>query len=451
MFLLHGEAKYFDVLEQVLYNALLSGVSLSGDHFFYPNPLASMGQHSRSEWFGCACCPCNVTRLLPSIPGYIYAVRDSTVYVNLFIQNSADLTVAGTHAVIRQRSDYPWDGNVKIIVEPVSPSRFQLKLRIPGWVNGTPLPGDLYRFETMSGGHVTLRVNGAEYPLKMRDGYASIDRLWQKGDSVMFDLPMPIRRIVANDKVAADKGKVALQRGPLVYCAEGVDNPGGRVLNVVLGEKADLSIKTRKEMLGGIRTISGNASGAYLGPDGKTVELRPQKFLAIPYYAWANRGAGEMNIWFGINASGAIPLPPPTLALRSKISALHMRNSLRAVNGPYTPASSNDPAMTNFNWWPRRDTVEWIQYDFEKPETVSSAKVYWFDDRPDGGCRAPTAWRILCMQNGQWVPVKNSTPYGTEKDKFCEVTFASVTTTSVRLEVTLPKENSSGLYKWELK
>ena len=447
MFLLHGEAKYIDVLERILYNALLSGVSLSGDHFFYPNTLASMGQQSRSEWFGCACCPTNITRLLPSIPGYVYAEQGNRLYVNLFIQSTADVIVNAGHVQVSQKTDYPWSGKIEMTLAPEERQQFRLMIRIPGWAENRPIPGDLYRFEKAAPENISLRVNGEAQSLTIENGYAVIEREWKTGDEVVLDLPMPIRRVLANEKVRADQGRVALQRGPLVYCAEGVDNPGGRVLNIVLADDAALKAEYNSEMLDGIEVITGQAAGTYEQQAGGAV-ARPQKFLAIPYYAWANRGSSEMNIWFGRSAAYTLPLPLPTLASRSAISALHPKPSLTVVNNLYSPSRSNDPGMTDFDWWPRHDTTEWVEYDFAEPVSVSNSQVYWFDDRPDGDCRLPASWSIMYKSGDQWIPVKNTTEYEIAGDKLCSVSFVPVKTNSVRLQVVLPMEHSSGLYKW---
>ncbi len=327
MFLLHGDAKYFDVLERVLYNALLSGVSLSGDRFFYPNTLASMGQQSRSAWFGCACCPTNITRLLPSIPGYVYAGQGDKLYVNLFIQDSADVLVNGRHVSVRQKTDYPWDGRIDIALAPETDAHFKVLVRIPGWAVGRPIPGDLYRFQNPVPEKISVSVNNEAQSLTMDHGYAVIDREWKKGDRIRLEIPMPIERVLANEKVLADKGRVALQRGPLVYCAEGVDNREGRVLNILLGNDARLGAEFDQNLLGGVEVIKGQAEGTFENGKGG-VEERKQPFMAIPYYAWANRGSSEMNIWFGTTAATTLPEPRPTLASESTISALHPHSSL---------------------------------------------------------------------------------------------------------------------------
>jgi uncharacterized protein len=449
MFLLHGEAKYFDVLERVLYNALLSGVSLSGDHFFYPNPLASTGQHTRSEWFGCACCPCNVTRLLPSVLGYVYAVRQRNVYVNLFMQSKSEIVVDGNKVNLKQNTKYPWNGAIEIEVNPSGKQKFQLMVRIPGWVTDQPLPGDLYAFIDNQINPVTLRVNGKDSKLVMNNGYTCIEREWKQGDKVQIDLPMQIRRIVANKKVAADRNKIALQRGPIVFCAEGIDHPSGIALNLIVDNDAMLTSEFAPGLLNGVQVIKGEAKGTYRTKDG-TIEVHKQPFTAIPYYAWANRGSSEMTVWFGTTNDATIPVPQPTLASTSTISALHPRKSLSSVNSLYEPANSNDREIGNFNWWPRRDTVEWIQYDLQNEQSISQSSVYWFDDGPDGDCRIPASWRILYRNGDAWLPVKNLSPYEIEKNRYCKVTFEKISVKALRLEITLPKDHSSGIYKWEI-
>ncbi|HPT21299.1 MAG TPA: glycoside hydrolase family 127 protein, partial [Bacteroidales bacterium] len=227
LFLLHGQSKYIDVLEKTLYNSMLSGVSLSGDRFFYPNPLESNGQHERSKWFGCACCPSNVARFLPAIPGYIYAVGDKSLYVNLFISNDADINIGRKKIHITQNTNFPWDGKVWIYVNPEKIGKFSLMVRIPGWAQNEALPGGLYKFADHNDEQVKLRVNGEDFAAKISDGYAVIQREWTPGDKVEVEFPMPVRRVVADERVKDDLGKIAVQRGPLIYCMEWPDNSKG--------------------------------------------------------------------------------------------------------------------------------------------------------------------------------------------------------------------------------
>jgi hypothetical protein len=298
MFLLHGEAKYLDVLERVIYNGFLSGVSFSGDLFFYSNPLASDGQFkfnrkesaSRRPWFDCSCCPPNIARFIPSLLGYIYAYQDDRLYVNLFVGGQASVAMPGQTVVVRQETNYPWEGRVNIVVIPERAAEFTVYIRIPGWAQNQPVPSDLYQYLTESREKATLKVNGEALPLDISKGFARIRRSWQPGDAIELNLPMPVRRLLSHEKVTENSGRVALERGPMVYCAEWVDN-GGRISNIILPDDAPLQAEHRSEMLNGVTVISGKAWGLY--------EDKPQEqeFLAIPYYAWSHRGQGEMAVW----------------------------------------------------------------------------------------------------------------------------------------------------------
>jgi len=289
MFLLHGAGKYIDVMERSLYNGVLVGVSLDGRSFFYQNPLASDGGYSRKEWFGCACCPSNVVRLFGSLSGYQYAVGAQDVFVNLYIAGTAECRVNGAAVNLTQTTDYPWDGAVRITIAPEQSAEFALRLRVPGWARNEPAPSDLYRFIGDAGSPPRLAVNGLEIAAEMDDGYAVIRRLWQAGDLVELNLPMPIRRVVAHENAEADRGRVALQRGPLVYCVEHPDVPDGNVHGLMLPDDAPLQEAWREDLLGGVQVIRGQMPRASGGGE--------VEFTAIPYYAWAHRGPGEMAVW----------------------------------------------------------------------------------------------------------------------------------------------------------
>ena len=303
MFLLHGEAKYIDVLERVIYNGFLSGISLSGDKFFYPNPLASDGKHQRSPWFGCACCPTNIVRFMPSLPGYAYAYSGDIVYVNLFVGGSATIKMDNNTVRLRQETRYPWDGEVKITVEPKRSREFAIYVRIPGWAQNQPVPSDLYRYINRSEEKVTLKINDKPLALDIDKGFARIRRKWKKGDVVELSLPMPIRRVLSHENVKDNAGKAALERGPIVYCVEWPDN-GGQVTHIILPDDAELKAKYRKDKLGGVTVISGTALGVQLSKDGKSLIKDKGYFAAIPYYAWAHRGKGEMAVWLARSAEG---------------------------------------------------------------------------------------------------------------------------------------------------
>ncbi|RPJ01053.1 MAG: glycoside hydrolase family 127 protein, partial [Candidatus Aminicenantes bacterium] len=305
LFLLHGESKYMDVFERVLYNGLLSGVSLGGDRFFYQNPLESGGGYGRSPWFEVACCPPNMTRFLPSLPGYVYALKDDTVFVNLFIAGTGKIPIPGRPVILTQETRYPWDGHITLILSLEAPGPFELALRVPGWSRGEAMPAGLYKFLDSHDEAPVLQVNGETVPLEVRDGYARIRRDWKDCDTVELTLPMPVRRVIANEAVAEDRGRAALQRGPIVYAAEGVDN-GDRVFDLVLPDPAALGVEFRSDLLDGVMIVSGTALALSKGADGKTVETaRP--FLAVPYYAWANRGPGQMLVWLPRTAAAVRP------------------------------------------------------------------------------------------------------------------------------------------------
>jgi DUF1680 family protein len=293
MFLLHKDAKYMDVLERTLYNAVIVGVSLEGDKFFYPNPLASDGKFRfnkgaacRQSWFGTACCPGNIARFIPSIPGYIYANTGDAIYVNLFVTSEADIGLRDNTVHIQQKTGYPWEGKIQVKVFPSQEGEFSLFVRIPGWARNRPVPGDLYKYLESYGEKPTLAVNGKSVPLDPVNGYASIRRIWKKGDLVLLDLPMPVHRVQSHPNVVENSGRIALERGPLVYCVEGIDH-GGEALSLVLPEDAEVYVEYDPDLLGGLVTIKGKVRR-----NGNLQELK-----AIPYYAWSHRGVGEMAVW----------------------------------------------------------------------------------------------------------------------------------------------------------
>ncbi len=290
MFQLHGDAKYIDVLERSLYNGFLPGIAFSGDRFFYVNPLEFDGKYEfnrdnslvRMPWFNCSCCPTNVVRVFPSLGGYLYAQTDDRLYVNLFMGSQTTVELGGNSVQLTQETNYPWDGVIKLTVEPTAPTKFTLCLRVPGWAQGQPVPSDLYFYSDDAVAPTTLTVNGEAIALTLHQGYATITRTWHAGDVVVLDLPMPVRRVECHPAVSDNVGKVALERGPLVYCAEGVDNDG-RVLNKVLTHATEFTTQLLPDLLQGVVVIRAEQPAGDL--------------TFIPYYAWAHRGVGEMTIW----------------------------------------------------------------------------------------------------------------------------------------------------------
>lgn len=306
LFLLHGNAKYFDVLERTLYNGLISGVSLDGGSFFYPNPLASDGGYSRKPWFGCACCPSNISRFIPSLPGYVYAVKDRQVYVNLFLSNRAELKVNDKKVVLEQETSYPWKGDIRLkVLQGNQP--FGMNVRIPGWVRGSVLPSDLYAYADHQQPAYRVMVNGQEVEGELHNGYLTIDRKWKKNDVVEIHFDMLPRLVKANEKVAADRGRVAVERGPVVYCAEWPDNDFN-VHTLLMNRRPELRVVERPELLYGLNQIVTDAQALSYDKAGK-LAVKDVKLTLIPYYAWAHRGEGDMEVWLPmeVNATSAQP------------------------------------------------------------------------------------------------------------------------------------------------
>jgi DUF1680 family protein len=291
MFLLEGDAKYIDILEQILYNGYLSGVSLSGDRFFYQNPLESDGSRERSVYFEVACCPANVSRLMAQLPALVYAESRDALYVNLFVSSRATIKIGNRSIRIVQETRYPWDGLVKIELDTDRPAEFSLRIRIPGWARNELIASDLYRFASLNDERPQITINGRAAAINLDRGFAQIRRVWKRGDTIELRLPMPARRALAHEGIQDDRGKAALMRGPLVYCVEAIDN-GGRVDDISLPLDAPLSHQFRRDLLGGVEVITAKAM-----IKSETGESRPRDLVAIPYYAWANRGKGEMAVW----------------------------------------------------------------------------------------------------------------------------------------------------------
>jgi DUF1680 family protein len=472
LFLLHGDAKYIDIMERTLFNGLISGVSLDGKTFFYPNPLESNGQHARSEWFGVACCPGNITRFMASVPGYLYATRGNAIYVNLYAGGTADITTPGGEVKIVQETRYPWDGAVRMTLAPARQRRFAVNLRIPGWARNEVVPSDLYRFLDAVDTPVTVKVNGTAVRATPEQGYIAIDRTWQAGDIIELDIPMPVRRVIAHPNVEADRDRVALQRGPIVFAAEWVDNPNGKTRNIVLPDTNRLRTEFRSDLLNGVQVITGRSFGLAKTESG-AITKSEQDFMAIPYATWANRGRGQMNVWLARTDAAARPTPFPTVATSSTVvastPAQGRGKNVRPIIDGEEPANSAE-AGSYFDWWPvqgwteacdqpagqgqRRQCSkgEWIEMTFAQPSTVSQTEIYWFDDEANrGGVRVPASWRLLYKDGEGWKPVETADAFATAKDAWNRVTFKPVQTTALRLEVTMKPGVSAGLQEWKVK
>lgn len=306
LFLFHGDAKYYDVLERSLYNGVLSGISLDGGKFFYPNPLESAGGYERKAWFGCACCPSNLCRFLPSVPGYVYATRGDSLYVNLFMEGVSEIQVGKYKLELRQQTAYPFEGTVRMQLTK-GKGDFVMKVRIPGWVRGEVVPSDLYRFADKKKTDYSVKVNGETVDGELENGYLAISRRWKKGDVVELSLDMTPRLVAANEKVADDRGKMAVERGPLVYCAEWPDNEDIDLFSVLLPREAQLAV-TGEKAPGGACVIAAKAQRLSYDAEGKLCTSDVTLKL-IPYYSWANRGQGKMMVWLPVEA-GAVHLGP---------------------------------------------------------------------------------------------------------------------------------------------
>jgi DUF1680 family protein len=456
MFLLHEDARYMDELERILYNGFLVGVSQTGDRFLYQAPLIAFAGFQRQPRFGPNCCPPNLARLLAQLGGLIYASSADRAYVNLFIGGAASLKVGSAAVTISQQTQYPWQGATRITVEPAQDARFSLMLRIPGWASGQPSSGGLYHFVDAAKTVVTITVNGRAMQPVIEKGYARVERTWSKGDVVELHFGMPVRRLAADTRVADDRDRVAFERGPIVFCAERLDNRDG-VFNLVVPDDVRFAFEYRKDLLGGIGTLTGGARGT------RTVTL-------IPYYAFGNRTASEMAIWLARTPARAVQTPTPTIASTSRATS-SVGNGTVADNYPghnpptverrmyplsqdgsgdiaaiydeVQPLNSEDGSGRFLRIHPQSGDQAWVQYDFAKPSRISSSSIYWKDDKQL--CILPKGWRLLYKDGDQWKPVTHASAYGAAPDRFNKVTFDPVTATGLRLEIQLqPKVYKTG-------
>ncbi len=436
MFLMEGDGKYADILEREVYNGLLSGVSLSGDRFFYVNPLGSKGNHHRVPWFDTSCCPTNIVRYIPGMGERVYATRGNSLWTVLYMGNTATVSLAGGKVKLVQETNYPWEEDLAITVHPEKPFAFDLNVRIPGWCKRA----------------ASLSVNGQTLKdVPSAKGYVTLSRTWQAGDIVRLHLPMPVERVYADPRVKADVGRVALQRGPVVYCLEGVDN-GGQVRNLVLPRDAKLTAAFEKDLLGGVVVIRGEALAVARDKDEKlTTKLVP--FQAVPYCVWDNRRPGPMVVWLPESPELAeVPGEDGVVANGVRIQASHVwpNDTLTALNDGQLPKSSGDHDIPRMTWWDHKGSTEWVSYRFPQPRKLGTAAVYWFDDTGRGSCRVPAEWRLLWRDGGDWKPVRltGGSAYNVQLDAFNRVSFEPVTARELKLEVKLKPGYSGGILEW---
>ena len=458
MFLATGDSKYIDVLERALYNGVISGVSLSGDKFFYDNPLESMGQHERQRWFGCACCPGNVTRFIASVPNYAYATQQNDIYVNLYIQGKAEMQLAdSTTVTLEQTTGYPWNGKIAIRVTPDKEGEFAIRLRIPSWLKSAPVASDLYAY-TDAPKKYTLKVNGSSAQAAKGDGYETIVRTWKAGDVIELDLPMDVRRIEANDTVEIDRGMLALERGPIVFCLEGKDQPDSTVFNKFITPDTQISAAYDARLLNGVMVLSGAAKEVAL--DGSVKDLT---FRAIPYSTWNNRGADQMEVWIPEAKEYATPTPEPTLASKAQMYSLPTKTTTDipaatsnlqwawGYNDQWEPKRSSDTSKPYHYWWLRQGSKENVCYRFSQPTEVKSVDVYWLDfDHYDGNFRTPASWKLYYKQGNQWKEVEAQSPYTTDKDRYNHLDFRPVKTTDLMIVAQLQEGASGGVIEWKV-
>jgi len=438
MNLLHGNAEYADVVEQVLYNGVLPGYSMKGDLFFYPNPLSSKGNYGRQPFFDCACCPTNVVRFIPSIPGYIYATQGNTIIVNQFVNSEATIELPDGIVHVRQKTNYPWDGTVvyEFTSEPKPnvTGQYTVLIRDPAWQKGeNDYPSQLFP----SWGTKLFRFTA----------FADIE----------------VKRMVANPKIKNNNGRVALMRGPLVYCFEQCDNPDVNLKNLVLAKEQEFKVEWKPDLLGGVNII-------------KCRDVNGKELIAIPYYAWAHRELTGMEVWVkqdGLPRHPDTNVPvwsdeawdgtlyrelgsatmlgesePLTLQESTVVTSSHSNpsDSAGAAFDGIEPKDSCDHTIPRLTWWDHKGTDEWVELAFDEPQKLSSIGVYWFDDsRINRGCRVPVSWRLSCKDGDKWVPVETSDTFGVEQDKYNVVHFKEIMTSGLRLDIKLQDGYSGGI------
>lgn len=445
LFLTYGEAKYIDVLERVIYNGFLSGISMTGDEFFYPNPLASAGGYARSKWFGCSCCPVNVVRFIPQIAQFAYASRGTAAYVNLFVESEATLRLVNGDVKLVQRTAYPWKGTSRLVVSSVPEnSRFALNVRVPGWCVGCPVPSDLYaQANPGTAADFQVRVNGVPFDFTPVKGYCVIDRAWQAGDTVEIVMNMPVRRIKAHDAVVDDRGRLAVERGPIVWCAEGIDNDG-HARDLVVPADATFE-ESSVEVCGQLLPMLVTTGMPVRKGIAKVMTGAAYPVRLIPYFAWCHRGAGTMQTWFPTTAE---PLLAAAANLRVELSHTNKSEITSSLFDGQFPAGgkSFDSRQSRCTFWPHKGTAEWVDVSLPFEDEMSGVDVFWFDDEPVGGCRVPTSWKIQtrCGENGDWTDVEAD--YPVVKGDWSRVSFkVPVAAKQVRVAVQLQAGFSGGI------
>ena len=432
-----------------LYNNVLAGVNIQGNRFFYVNVLEADGKKAfnhgragRSPWFGTACCPSNMARLIPQVPGMIYSHADNDIYCALYASSSAEVPLKTGRIKLKQQTDYPFDGTIEMEIEPENDgTEFTLWLRIPTWSTDRFVPGELYSYADNISTDASLYINGKQAKTKSIDGYVPVKRKWNKGDKVVLQLPMPIRYSSADERVEADRDRICITRGPLVYCAEQPDNehPASNYIISQIGKEGRIEAFA-DGILKGIPRISLNASAI----EGET-EL-PATLTLIPYYAWNNRGDNvTMNVWFARHAETAAKEMIRTVDNIADVSATHTNGSddVYAIADGQFPKSSSDNSIIRWTSWPQKGTAQQVEIKLKKESDVESVSVYWYDDQ--GGVQVPASWDMEYQANGQWNKFRlySTDHYGILPDQFNMVHPAeAIKADALRLHIK-PKPDSA--------
>lgn len=440
---LTGSARSADELERVLYNGVIGGVSHDGTHYFYENPLVAEAK-PRWAWHPCPCCPPMLLKAFGQLPGMIYATDAAGVRVNLYIGSTASLAWNGSRIGVKQISQYPWRGESRLLIDCDAPTTFEVALRVPGWCQATGEQDELYHLEGRPAGNAFgVLVNGRFVTAAVKGGYARITREWRKGDRIDVTMDMPVRRAVADERLAATKGQVAITRGPLVYGVEAVDH-GGVLSNLWLPDDAAFTLEQADDL--GVIAIAATGRSVTEGEG-----VRAAKVRAIPYFAMANRAATARMVWLPRTEAGATPARPERFAT-PRASHVHPGDTVTALNDGREAKNSHDESIPRMTWWDHRGTTEWAEYAFTTPVRTESVRVYWWDERAvNRHCRVPRSWRVLYKTaTGGWEEVKGASGYGVELDRENAATFEPIETTGLRIEAVLQEGWSGGILEWKV-
>ena len=453
MYLMSGDAKYIDVAEVALYNNVLAGVNLAGNRFFYVNPLEADGRKAfnhghtgRAQWFSTACCPSNLARLIPQVSGMAYSYAEDNIYCGFYMGSEVRLPMAGGEVALNQQTQYPFDSNITIEVNPEAEGEeFTLWLRIPTWCGSQFVPGELYSYDDNESSAVVARVNGRKVRAEVVNGFLPVRREWKSGDVVELELPMPVRFSVADERVEADLNRVCVTRGPLVYCAEAVDNEH-QVSSYIVGKNVQQTSNIEEIEAGALATIPAiNLVAAAVTDDGE----EESDLTLIPYYAWNNRGDNmAMNVWFARDIDTALEGMTFTVGNIADVRASHTNSSddVLAVADGKKPSSSADATIPRWTSWSRRGQEQWVEVKLRSVQDVEAVSVYWYDDK--GGVQLPVEWGIEYMSGGEWREFKPyvTDHFGTAADQFNMVHPASpVTTDLLRLKIKTKADATVGI------